>query len=234
MKNLKFSFLFTLFLSTPSVFFAQLTPKGVESQSLISETEKVMSQGTKNSLSVNLSKTNAKFAEKIWKDFIKQYKGDYKRDKKNDEYFLDNAMIAGIGGGNTVDMYMKFNETNDNTTATLWIDLGGAYVNSKDFKDKYSEAEKMMFNYAITVSKEQTKLQLEEQQKALKKLESDQKSLEKKNASLLADIEDYKKKIAKAEEDIKTNLKQQEETKVKIETQKKVVDEVQTKLNNLN
>lgn len=234
MKNLKFSFLFTLFLSTPSVFFAQLTPKGVESQSLISETEKVMSQGSKNSLSVNLSKTNAKFAEKIWKDFIKQYKGDYKRDKKNDEYFLDNAMIAGIGGGNTVDMYMKFNETNDNTTATLWIDLGGAYVNSKDFKDKYSEAEKMMFNYAITVSKEQTKLQLEEQQKALKKLESDQKSLEKKNASLLADIEDYKKKIAKAEEDIKTNLKQQEETKVKIETQKKVVDEVQTKLNNLN
>ncbi len=234
MKNLKFSFLFTLFLSTPSVFFAQLTPKGVESQSLISETEKVMSQGTKNSLSVNLSKTNAKFAEKIWKDFIKQYKGDYKRDKKNDEYFLDNAMIAGIGGGNTVDMYMKFNETNDNTTATLWIDLGGAYVNSKDFKDKYSEAEKMMFNYAITVSKEQTKLQLEEQQKTLKKLESDQKSLEKKNASLLADIEDYKKKIAKAEEDIKTNLKQQEETKVKMETQKKVVDEVQTKLNNLN
>ncbi len=234
MKNLKFSFLFTLFLSTPSVFFAQLTPKGVESQSLISETEKVMSQGTKNSLSVNLSKTNAKFAEKIWKDFIKQYKGDYKRDKKNDEYFLDNAMIAGIGGGNTVDMYMKFNETNDNTTATLWIDLGGAYVNSKDFKDKYSEAEKMMFNYAITVSKEQTKLQLEEQQKTLKKLESDQKSLEKKNAGLLTDIEDYKKKIAKAEEDIKTNLKQQEETKVKMETQKKVVDEVQTKLNNLN
>ena len=234
MKNLKFSFLFTLFLSTPSVFFAQLTPKGVESQSLISETEKVMSQGTKNSLSVNLSKSNAKFAEKIWKDFIKQYKGDYKRDKKNDEYFLDNAMIAGIGGGNTVDMYMKFNETNDNTTATLWIDLGGAYVNSKDFKDKYSEAEKMMFNYAITVSKEQTKLQLEEQQKTLKKLESDQKSLEKKNAGLLTDIEDYKKKIAKAEEDIKTNLKQQEETKVKMETQKKVVDEVQTKLNNLN
>jgi DNA-binding helix-hairpin-helix protein with protein kinase domain len=234
MKNLKFSFLFTLFLSTPSVFFAQLTPKGVESKSLISETEKVMSQGTKNSLSVNLSKANAKFAEKIWKDFIKQYKGDYKRDKKNDEYFLDNAMIAGIGGGNTVDMYMKFNETNDNTTATLWIDLGGAYLSSKDFKDKYSEAEKMMFNYAITVSKEQTKIQLEDQQKALKKLESDQKSLEKKNASLLADIEDYKKKIAKAEEDIKTNLKQQEETKVKIETQKKVVDEVQIKLNNLN
>jgi DNA-binding helix-hairpin-helix protein with protein kinase domain len=234
MKNLKFSFLFTLFLSTPSVFFAQLTPKGVESKSLISETEKVMSQGTKNSLSVNLSKANAKFAEKIWKDFIKQYKGDYKRDKKNDEYFLDNAMIAGIGGGNTVDMYMKFNETNDNTTATLWIDLGGAYLNSKDFKDKYSEAEKMMFNYAITVSKEQTKIQLEDQQKALKKLESDQKSLEKKNASLLADIEDYKKKIAKAEEDIKTNLKQQEETKVKIESQKKIVDEVQIKLNNLN
>jgi hypothetical protein len=234
MKIMKIITLFTLFLSIPAVFFAQITTKGVESQSLISESERSMSQGTKNSLTVNLPKTNAKFAEKIWKDFAKQYKGDYKRDKKNDEYFLDNAMIAGIGGGNTVDMYMKFSESNDNTTATLWIDLGGAYVNSKDFTDKYSEAEKLMFNYAITVSRELTKEQLEEQQKSLKKMEGDQKSLEKKHSNLLSDIEDYKKRILKAEADIQTNLKQQEETKAKIETQKKTVEEVQKKLSTLN
>ncbi len=234
MKVMKIITLFTLFLSIPSVFFAQITTKGVESKSLISESERSMSQGNKNSLTVSLPKTNAKFAEKIWKDFAKQYKGDYKRDKKNDEYFLDNAMIAGIGGGNTVDMYMKFSESNDVTTATLWIDLGGAYVNSKDFADKYSEAEKLMFNYAITVTREQTKEQLDEQQKNLKKLESEQKSLEKKNTNLHSDIEDYKKRILKAEADIQTNLKQQDDNKAKIETQKKLVEEVQKKLSTLN
>ena len=178
MKITKSIILFTLLTIAPSVFYAQITAKGVESMSLISESERSMSQGTKSSLAVNLPKTSAKFAEKIWKDFIKQYKGDYKKIKKSDEYFLDNAMIAGIGGSNTVDMYMKFSESPDNTAATLWIDLGGAYVNSKDFKDKYEEAEKLMLNYALTVTREQTKEQLDEQQKSLKKLESEQKSLD--------------------------------------------------------
>ena len=234
MKITKSIILFTLLTIAPSVFYAQITAKGVESMSLISESERSMSQGTKSSLAVNLPKTSAKFAEKIWKDFIKQYKGDYKKDKKNDEYFLDNAMIAGIGGSNTVDMYMKFSESPDNTAATLWIDLGGAYVNSKDFKDKYEEAEKLMLNYALTVTREQTKEQLDEQQKSLKKLESEQKSLEKKNTGLHSDIDDYKKRIQKAENDIQTNLKQQEENKAKLEAQKKLVDEVQKKLSSLN
>ncbi len=232
MKNLKL-FVFTLLLSIPSVFFAQTTAKG-ESSSLVNEGERVMSQGNKNSLAVNLTKTNAKFAEKMWKDFTKQYKGDYKRDKKNDEYFTDNANIASVGGGNTVDLFMKFAESGENTTATLWIDLGGAFINSKDFKDKYAEAEKLMAEYALKVAREQTQIQLKEQQDALKDAEKQQKKLEDKHKSLLQDIEDWKKKIAKAEQDVIANQKGQDDTKVKIETQKKVVDEVQKKLNSLN
>ena len=232
MKNLKL-FVLTLLLATPSVFFAQTTAKG-ESSSMVNEGERVMSQGNKSSLSVNLTKTNTKFAEKIWKEYAKQFKGDYKRDKKNDEYFSDNANVAAIGGGNTVDLFMKFAETGENTTATLWIDLGGAFVNSKDFKDKYAEAEKMMMTYAIQVAREQTQIQLKEQQDAQKDFEKQQKRLEDKNNSLKQDIEDWKKKIAKAEQDVIINLKLQEEMKAKIETQKKVVDEVQKKLNSLN
>jgi hypothetical protein len=232
MKNLKL-FVFTLLLSIPSVFFAQMTAKG-ESSSLVNEGERVMSQGNKSSLAVNLTKTNAKFAEKMWKEFTKQYKGDYKRDKKNDEYFTDNANIASVGGGNTVDLFMKFAESGENTTATLWIDLGGAFINSKDFKDKYAEAEKLMTEYALKVAREQTQIQLKEQQDALKDAEKQQKKLEDKNKSLHQDIEDWKKKIAKAEQDIIVNQKSQDDTKLKIETQKKVVDEVQKKLNALN
>jgi hypothetical protein len=235
MKMQKLNFFFTLvfvcLFSTLSQ--AQLTMKGVES-TMISESSRAMSKGSNNSLSVNLPKVNAKFAEEIWKDFVKQYKGAYKRDKKSDEYFVDNAMVGGIGGGNTVDMYMKFAESSDNTAATLWIDLGGAYLNSKDFTDKYAEAEKMLMTYALTVSREQTKNLLKEQEKMQKNQEGDLQKLEKKNKNLVEDIETWKKKIAQAEAEIQTNLKQQEETKLKIESQKKVVEEVKKKLETLN
>jgi hypothetical protein len=231
MKNLK-NFAFTILLSIPTIFFAQTAVKG--ESSLVNEGERVMSQGNKNSLAVNLTKTNVKFAEKMWKEYTKPFKGDYKKDKKNDEYFTDNANISAIGGGNTVDLFMKFVETGENTTATLWIDLGGAFVSSKDFKDKYAEAEKLMAEYALKVAREQTQIQLKEQQDAQKDMEKQQKKLEDKHKSLLQDIEDWKKKIAKAEQDVIANQKSQDDTKAKIETQKKVVDDVQKKLNALN
>jgi len=75
---------------------------------------------------------------------------------------------------------------------------------------------------------------LNDQQDALKKLEKNQRNLERKNTDLHSDIEDYKKKIAKAENDIQINLKQQDDSKKQVENQRKLVDEIQKKLNMLN
>lgn len=226
-----------------SVSFAQTTPKGGDvttavaapaAVSLVREGERTMSQGSKNALTLDLPKTTVKFAEKLWKDYAKQFKGDTKKDKKSEEWFTDNAMIAAIGGANTVDMYAKFSESGDVTTLGLWIDLGGAYVDSKEFQDKYAEAEKILANFALIVQREQTKEQLNEQTDGLKKLEKQEKNLEKDKQNLLDDIENWKKKIAKAEADIITNGKNQEDTKQKIESQKKLVEEIQKKLNSMN
>jgi hypothetical protein len=235
MQRLAFTLL-TIFsiCITPSVTEAQITAKSPEAATMVKETERTMSQGSKNSLSLDLYKTPAKFAEKIWKDYTKQFKGDTKKDKKSEEWFTDNAQIAAIGGANTIDMYVKFSESGDNTNVTMWIDLGGSFVNSKDFDEKYKEAEKLLMNYSLAVQREQTRNQLEDQQKELSKLERQLRNLEKDNTSLHKDIEDYKKRITKAEADIQTNLKQQEDAKAKIEAQKKAVDEVQKKLNSLN
>jgi hypothetical protein len=232
-KNLLIATAIFLF-STPSVSNAQLTAKGGAALASVREGERVMSQGSKNALTVDLPKTTVKEAEKLWKDYAKQFKGDTKKDKKTDEWFTDNAMIAAIGGANTIDMYTKFSESGDITTVGLWIDLGGAYVDSKAFADKYAEAEKILQNFALTVAREQTKKQLSDQQDDLKKMEKAEKKLEDKNADLLKDIENWKKKIAQAETDIQTNLKQQEEQKAKIEGQKKLVDEIAKKLNTMN
>ncbi len=228
---------------SPSVSRAQITPKGVDATtsvaapaavSLIREGERPMSQGSKNALTIDIPKTSAKFAEKLWKDYVKQFKGETKKDRKTDEWFTDNAMIGNIGGANTVDLYAQFSESNDATTLGMWIDLGGAYVGSKEYADKYAAAEKIMTDFALTVQREQTKMHLDEQNDALKKLEKQQRNLEKDNQGLHDDIENWKKRITKAEADIETNLKNQEDAKLKIEAQKKLVEEVQKKLNSMN
>ncbi len=221
-------------ISTPSVSDAQMTTKGGSVYATVREGERVMSQGSKNALTVDLPKTSLKDAEKLWKDYAKQFKGDTKKDKKTDEWLTDNAMIANIGGANTIDMYAKFTESGETATLGLWIDLGGAYVDSKGFADKYAETEKILQNFALNVQREQTKKQLSDQQDDLKKMERDQKKLEGKNADLVKDIETWKKKITQAEADIQTNTKQQEEQKVKIEAQKKLVDEINRKLTTFN
>jgi hypothetical protein len=232
-KNLFVATAIAIF-STPSVSQAQLTTKGGAAFASVREGERVMSQGSKNALTVDLPKIPIKDVEKLWKDYAKQFKGDTKKDKKTDEWLTDNAMIASIGGANTIDMYTKFSESGDITTVGLWIDLGGAYVDSKGFADKYAETEKILQNFALLVVREQTKKQLSDQQDDLKKLEKQQKKLEDKNADLLKDIENWKKKITQAEADIQTNLKQQDEQKVKVEGQKKLVEEISKKLNTMN
>lgn len=196
------------------------------------EGERLMSLGAKNSISLDIMGVPIKYVNKKWKDYAKQFKGDIKN--KNDEWFSDNALIPAIGGANTVDMYAKFAENGQNTTATVWFDLGGAYLNSKDFADKYKEGEKILTAFNLSVQRDMTADQLNDQQEALKKLEKNQRNLERKNTDLHSDIEDYKKKIAKAENDIQINLKQQDDSKKQVENQRKLVDEIQKKLNMLN
>jgi hypothetical protein len=232
-KNLLVATAIVVF-STPSVSHAQMTAKGGAALSAVREGERVMSQGSKNALTVDLPKTSLKEAEKLWKDYAKQFKGETKKDKKTDEWLTDNAMIGAIGGANTIDVYTKFSESGDMTTVGLWIDLGGAYVDSKGFADKYVEAEKILQNFALSVQREQTKKQLTDQQDDLKKMEKQEKKLVEKNADLVKDIDTWKKKIIQAEADIQTNIKQQEEQKLKIEAQKKLVDEIAKKLTTFN
>jgi hypothetical protein len=239
MKKVNLTILRTAFLLLVSVptLEAQQTPKSGDvvapslvTTSTVREGERGMSQGSKNALTVDLYNTNVKDVEKLWKEYAKRFKGDTKRDKKNDEYFTDNAMIPELGGANTLDMFAKFSESSGNVNMALWFDLGGAYVNSKDMREKYVEAEKIVLAFATHILKTQTEAQLEEQSDELKKFEKQQTRLEDKNKSLLKDIEDYKKRITQAEADIQTNLKAQEESKAKIVSQKKLVEEIQKKL----
>lgn len=193
-----------------------------------------MSMGTKNAIMVEIPEAEEKFVNKVWKDFLKgQYKVKTKPNKKTDELFSDNATIPGIGGANTVDVYAKSGQNGGNVNVSMWVDMGGAFLNSTDHPTQYQQAQDMMERFALEVKVEQTKIELAAQEKTLKKLKSDLKKLKSDNDKYHKEIEVAKDKIKTAEQNIVTNEQQQITTNQNIELQIEAVSAVQTKLSNL-
>lgn len=197
----------------------------------ITESARMMSQGAKNALSVELPGTDEKTAENVWKDFSKSWKGKTKKDRKTKEYFTDNAEIRSISS-NTVDVYATFNKTGNSTTATVWFDLGGAYLSSEAHKEAYIAAEQLMREYVKQVNRVHAEDYQAAQEKALKNLEKEMKSLQKDNEDYHKKIEDAKKLIAEMEKNIEQNLKSQEDKRKEIENQEKVVNEAKQTVKN--
>ena len=158
-----------------------------------------------------------------WKSFLKDFKNEKVKNNGN-EVFGDNVLIKDWGN-NPVDVYATFAENKKDQTVEMHVayDLGGAYLKSSD--ERYNSAEKMVKEFAIKMTKIPLEKKVKDNEKALGKLEDNQKELEKENKNLKSDIESYKDKIKKAEEDIKKNDENQVKKKSEIEAQKKVVDE---------
>lgn len=230
--------LWALYAAAPAVSMAQITAKGVETAAQtqsavrqVRESAQNMSQGSKNALVVELPNVPAKVAENVWKDFIKGFKGTAKKDKKTDEWFVDNALVVNVNGSDPIDMYFKLTENNNATSAALWIDMGNIYLSSNEgLNPKFVAAEKLLQEYALAVQTQNAQIQLDAQNDELKKMDKQQRTLEKDLKNLQEDIERYKQRITKAEADIVTNNKQQTEQKAKIDNQKKLVEELEKKV----
>ncbi|MEL6864969.1 MAG: hypothetical protein AAFP19_11140 [Bacteroidota bacterium] len=196
----------------------------------ITEDDKSMSQGIKNAMILELPDMEEKFVEKLWKKYIKPYGGKTRRNKKADEWFTDDADIVDIGGSNTVDLYARAAELGDDVELILWVDMGGAFLSSAEHPDRYTEGEKLLMRFALFVAKEQTKMELEAEEKKLKKLKSSLKKLERDNDRYHRDIENAKERIRKAEENIVVNEQEQDGARKQIELQQETIEDVRQRL----
>ncbi len=203
--------------------------------SQISEGSRSMSQGSNNSFSLDIPEADEKVAKKVWKNYVKKETkgGKNKYTKKTEEYFADDVELLSIGGANTVDIYAKFQQVGENVSATVWYDLGGAYLSSDMHPDKSQEGQKFLMYYAIAVAVEMTKIELEEEEKKKKNMEKDLASLIKKKEGYLKDIENAKQLIREREAMIEQNIKDQETMNDTIKDQDGVVNQVKAKLKEL-
>lgn len=230
----KIIFAFALLMAFTQIAFAQMTAKGITKVNVM-ESQENMSLGKNNAMVVTLEGVDDKDVGDIWEDYLKDYYGvktDWERRQK--EWFSDDANIPAIGGATPLDIHAAANERGDKVEFTVWFNLGNDFLNSRDYTEQYAEAEKLMEDFIIEVRKVRVKKELEEQEKELKDLEEDLERLESKNDRYHEDIEKAEEAIEEARRDIAENEKEQEVMRQRIETQKEMVEKVRKKLKKIN
>lgn len=224
--------LFTFFSSFSIHLSAQSVVKSAAAST--KEEKKMMSQGEQNAIVIEVP-AKPDFVEDEWKDFLETYKAKPKWNKKEKEWFSDNAIISEIGGSSPIDVYARIEPSgSDASRLILWLDLGGAYLSSYQHTEQFRLTQNMLRDFSIKVQKDLTQKEFEKEEKKQKKNENHYKDLVKDKEDLLKDIENYKAKIKKAEEDIIKNDKNQKDTQKAIEEQKGVIKNVQERLDALN
>jgi hypothetical protein len=211
MKKITLLTLMLTFLAT--LAFAQVT-----------ESQKFMSEGTFNCLTIELPEGIEKSAPKEWMKFFKKY-GNTKKNRKTDEYFTDDAKILGIND-NSVDVYAKF----EGNTMSVWFNLSEAYLSSAEHLDGYAMGEQILMDFGLHLKVLLVEEEIKTEEKSLAKLENDLIKLEKSKTTLEKNIEDWKAKIAQAEIDIEQTKEDQETKITEVEQQKSLLDLVKGRL----
>ena len=221
MRALTFTLLFLL------AFPAARLAAQVTSQQLL------MSRGNNDALTLELPGTEAKQVDGLWQDWLKDtYKVRTSKTKKakNGELSSLNFGLPGVSAGGKVDMYSTVNKVGDGSELTVWIATPRGYVSPDLDSGQYLEAEKMLMNFALEVSRSQISDDVSTQEDNLKNLEKELDRLRKDKERAERDIVDAQKRIAELEADIQKNIADQETKQREIEAQMKVVESTKRRL----
>ena len=199
----------------------------------VMEAKKIMSKGEQSSISLDLQGVSAEYADDVYKDFIKEYKGKIKKDKKANEWFSDDAKIASIANGAPIDIYSKIESSGNSAKINMWVDLGTGYINSSTYPKEYEEGQKLLNKFAQTVKVRQAEDDLAALEKEMKKLDGDMKKLKNNNDDYHKDIEKCNQKIKEAQDNIVKNEADQKNKKTMMDEQTTKIDYAKTKLDNI-
>ncbi len=196
----------------------------------IKESPRSMPFGTYSAVTTMFEGDQDRLIQSWWKEFMSEH-GRLKKMKKSDVYAIENIVIDEIAFNNAVNMYSQVSSSKENTELAVWVDKGeGLFINSSDDPGGYEGVESLLKDFRLYVQKEEIKLELEEQNKELKRMESGLSKLKKENESYHKTIEQAKERIAKAEGDIEENVEEQESVTSKISAQLEKINEIMERL----
>ena len=210
-------------MRTITIAFLILFSTIVYSQKKVQVTEgsEKFSVGRVDVMIANIYEADKKYVEKAWKKLMKRYSGKV---SAKSEIVATDVIIKRMMGDKRVDVYALVKDGSDGIVLIeVAIDLGGAYLSKSLHPEKYKTAKAILRDFAVEVSKEAVREQINDQEKILGKFQSEQEKLEKDNANYKKSIEDYKQKIKDAEQAIVDNEKSQENKKKEVESQRQIV-----------
>ncbi len=193
----------------------------------VSEANESYNNGSHNSLVVTVYEQEAKEVEKLFKSQLKDMKGKVSSKK---ELFADDCRDKRMGE-NTFDVYAKVTPRNNGEVeVAMAVDLGGAYLNSRDHNAQYKVMEGILHEFGISATRAAIGNELKAEEKVLEAYEKEQKDLERDKERLEKSIEDNEKRIEQAKEDIKQAEKDIEQNKADQEMKKSPITQQQGKI----
>lgn len=213
-----FSFLF-LTISISMSSFAQVTEELL-----------VMANGQQNAMVLEVADADDNFLSKEWNAFTKDY-GRLKRVKKADEYMIEGAQIVDIGGVERINLYSRIEKMGKESSRLItWFNIGSDYVGSENRPEAYAGAVKFLQKFDHHMHVRQVEIELEDEEKEMKKLSSEMDKLQRNNENYHKEIDKCKKKIIEMEADLVKNLEEQELSQKQIEKKEATLDEIKSRL----
>jgi hypothetical protein len=209
-----------LLLLSVSDLFAQ---KAIE----ITEAPSNFSTGSQNALSFVIYNGDLKDVRKDWE---KELRGWKCKPKGKDELVAEECSHKSMGD-RAFFVYSKVEEVpNEGVRITAAFDLGGAYMSSKDHPDRFLAAKKLVYDFAVSETKEVVKGEIKAAEKLLSDRRSELSALEKSQQQQEAAIRDSEKKIEEAKAAIARLKSDQEAKKAEMAAQEGVVNGLNEKL----
>ncbi len=206
----------TLFLS--SLTFAQ--------EIKVTNESVTFNNGSHPAVVVTIPYAKKELVEKALKGEMKDWGGKY--DNSKGEYMAMQTSMKAMGD-KYFDGYAKIIENGSEIRVAFAVDLGGAYMDSREHSAQWKVIEERAKKFATKTAMESIEDEISAEAKILKEMEKQQSEMESDIESSKKDIEDYKKRIAEEEQQIKDNESNIAKKKEEIAAQSKKLEEVEKK-----
>ena len=190
----------------------------------LSEGEYAFMKGTHHGFIIPIYESSIHDVEKDWKKLMKDWHG--KVDEKKHEFFADDATFKNMGE-NSFDTYAYCKEKDGHIDFVVAVDLGGAFLNYNQHKDKADAFKKELVSFAKNASINGLNNKIKKEKHEEAQLQKDLENLLKQKDKLNSDIESWKKEIQKAENDIQKNIKEQDNKKIETNKQSKLIESLE-------
>jgi hypothetical protein len=196
----------------------------------INEVYKYMSLGEKAGLEVAIVEAIPSDVEKSWMKFMRQYKTKAKKPRKEIEIFADDATITDMSD-NTVDVYAIAEVAEYGTKLTVFFNLGGSFVSSREHEIAFGAAKRILRNFALSEAANTIENELKLQEKVLKDLNNELDKMLSSKASNIKDVEKAKSIIEQKTAELEAVEKAIATKQKQISIQKEIMQTLENKLN---